>query len=203
MTIGIISSHFDADQLFPDRKPTTLFRQVPNPGNMEQTAGCDALLDLDGQNAGSYPAGLPLLIASTDFTFRQFSHLPEKAARFCGWPGFAARACWEMAVRQDSDTGWLAEVMEALGKTWKLVKDEPGLVAPRILATIINEACYTLDAGVSTAEEIDMAMQLGTNYPKGPFAWGREIGFEKIAVLLDALAAENDKYKPHPLLHQL
>src|ERR1700710_2457559 len=46
----------------------------------------------------------------------------------------------------------------------------------RVVAMIINEAYYALDAGVSSKESIDLAMKLGTGYPYGPFEWADRIG---------------------------
>lgn len=62
----------------------------------------------------------------------------------------------------------------------------PGFVVPRTIATIVNEAFFTLDEQVANADDIDRAMIFGVNYPKGPFAWAR--GREKIVVqVLDLL----------------
>ncbi|NOS99073.1 MAG: 3-hydroxybutyryl-CoA dehydrogenase, partial [Phycisphaerales bacterium] len=49
-------------------------------------------------------------------------------------------------------------------------------VLARILATVMNEAALTLDDGVATAEDIDIAMQKGTNYPRGPLTWADSVG---------------------------
>ena len=46
----------------------------------------------------------------------------------------------------------------------------PGLTFPRILSLIINEAARSLEEGVASAEEIDIAMRLGVNYPQGPLS---------------------------------
>jgi 3-hydroxybutyryl-CoA dehydrogenase len=67
------------------------------------------------------------------------------------------------------------------------VPDDPGFVTPRIISKIINEATLALQEGVSTKEEIDAAMKLGTSYPYGPFEWSDKIGNDKIQKLLLAL----------------
>ena len=59
---------------------------------------------------------------------------------------------------------------------------------------IINEAYYALEENVSTKQQIDIAMKLGTNYPYGPFEWGEKIGIEKIYLLLKKLSAQNKRY---------
>jgi 3-hydroxybutyryl-CoA dehydrogenase len=70
------------------------------------------------------------------------------------------------------------------------------MVTARILATIINEAWYTWQDGVSGKEEIDTAMKLGTNYPMGPFEWGGKIGLSRVVGLLDVLSRTDARYMP-------
>ncbi len=67
---------------------------------------------------------------------------------------------------------------------------------------IINEAYFTLDEEVSSKEEIDTAMKLGTNYPYGPFAWGETIGLKHVSVLLSTLAKTNARYTASSLLQK-
>jgi 3-hydroxybutyryl-CoA dehydrogenase len=76
-------------------------------------------------------------------------------------------------------------------------------VALRVISCIVNEAFLTLSEGVATAEDIDRAMKLGANYPKGPFEWAEEIGAERILETLDALrATHGDAYIASPLLRR-
>ena len=65
---------------------------------------------------------------------------------------------------------------------------------------IINEAYFALEESISTKEEIDIAMKLGTNYPYGPFEWGKKIGLKNIRNLLYELTLEERRYQPAPLL---
>ncbi len=75
-------------------------------------------------------------------------------------------------------------------------------IFPRTIAMVINEAAFALQEDVATAGDIDMAMKLGTNYPKGPLAWCDEIGAYTIVAILEALQVEygHDRYKIAPLL---
>ncbi len=76
-------------------------------------------------------------------------------------------------------------------------------VALRVISCIVNEAFLTLSEGVATAEDIDRAMKLGANYPKGPFEWADEIGTERILDTLDSLRKiHGDAYLASPLLRQ-
>ena len=62
-------------------------------------------------------------------------------------------------------------------------------LALRVISCIVNEAFLTNSEGVASAEDIDKAMKLGANYPKGPFEWVEEIGVKTILKNLDSLRA--------------
>ncbi len=74
-------------------------------------------------------------------------------------------------------------------------------VALRVISCIVNEASLANSEGVATAEDIDQAMKLGANYPKGPFEWVEEIGAQTILEKLDSLRATyGDAYIAAPSL---
>jgi 3-hydroxybutyryl-CoA dehydrogenase len=94
--------------------------------------------------------------------------------------------------------------MQQIGIQAKPVPDIPGMIAPRILATIINEAIYTLHAGIASGKDIDTAMRLGTNYPLGPIEWGSAIGGIEINRVLKSMEESDKRYAPHvDLMQQL
>jgi 3-hydroxybutyryl-CoA dehydrogenase len=82
------------------------------------------------------------------------------------------------------------------------VPDTIGMVTPRIVSMIINEAWYAFDEKISSKEEIDRAMKLGTNYPFGPFEWGEKIGIERIRKLLESLKRTDKRYTIAPGLRR-
>jgi 3-hydroxybutyryl-CoA dehydrogenase len=76
-------------------------------------------------------------------------------------------------------------------------------LALRVVSCIVNEAFLALSEGVATAEDIDRAMKLGANYPKGPFEWAEEIGAGEIVRKLDSLReAHGDAYLAALLLRK-
>ena len=82
--------------------------------------------------------------------------------------------------------------------------EPPENVALRVISCIINEAYLALSEGVATAEDIDQAMKLGANYPKGPFEWTNEIGPNQILQTLDSLkTTHGEAYLPAPALREL
>lgn len=92
----------------------------------------------------------------------------------------------------------------SLGKEPTWISDTPALVLPRIVCMLANEAAFTLGEGVAQLDDIDKAMQLGTNYPKGPLAWANELGYITVVDILDHLHAEygEERYRVAPLLRR-
>lgn len=82
------------------------------------------------------------------------------------------------------------------------IGDCVGGIFPRTIAMVINEAAFALQESIATAADIDTAMKLGTNYPKGPLAWCDELGAYTICAILEALQVEygHGRYKIAPLL---
>ena len=72
----------------------------------------------------------------------------------------------------------------------------------RTVAMLVNEAVDLVHRGEATAEDVDTAMLLGVRYPKGPIAWGRELGFDVVARQLTELDAAypGGRYRPSPAL---
>lgn len=79
-----------------------------------------------------------------------------------------------------------------------------GMVTPRIVCMIINEAYFTLQEGTATKFDIDQAMRLGTNYPKGPFEWCQQMGLKNVYEILESLYQDthDERYKICSLLKQ-
>lgn len=76
-------------------------------------------------------------------------------------------------------------------------------ISLRVISCIVNEASLALSEGVATAEDIDQAMKLGANYPKGPFEWLEEIGADNILETLDSLRARHgEEYIATPSLRE-
>lgn len=122
--------------------------------------------------------------------------------RINAWPGFLKREVIEAANNDETTKRQDEKILSCLNKRTKWVKDEPGFITARVIAMIINEAWFALGENVSTKEEIDVAMKLGTNYPLGPFEWGNKIGIRNIFGLLVELSKTDSRYKPAPLLEK-
>lgn len=157
----------------------------------------DAYLDLLFHNNPSRIAALSTLLPAPVFINAVTNTLSEIGMPFIrinAWPGFLKRPLTEIAVKA-GDAAAADRIMKALDWNYRIVPDEPGMIAPRVLAMIINEAYFALAEGVSTKSEIDTAMKWGTNYPLGPFEWGEKIGLDRIGDLLDKLSRQDERYR--------
>ena len=117
-------------------------------------------------------------------------------------PTFINRSLLEVSLYNIADLVQLEHWMKKLNVNYKVVNDRVGMVTPRILFMIINEACYTLQEGTASLEDIDTSMKLGTNYPFGPFEWADKIGIKNVFETLNAiyLDTHDERYKICPLL---
>jgi 3-hydroxybutyryl-CoA dehydrogenase len=80
-----------------------------------------------------------------------------------------------------------AGFFQALGKRVSVLEDVPGLVVMRILAMLANEAADAVYRGVCSEADADTAMLKGLNYPAGPLAWARKLGWHRVHDVLRAL----------------
>ena len=94
---------------------------------------------------------------------------------------------------------------DRLGKTAVAVADSPGFVVNRMLVPMINESVYALSEGLASAEEIDLAMQLGLSHPIGPLRLADLIGLDVCLDVMDVMYREfsDSKYRPCPLLRKM
>ncbi len=120
--------------------------------------------------------------------------------RINGWPGFLQRAVIEAAGPDDAIRQEANKLFASIGKNTEWVPDICGFISTRVVATIINEAFFALEENVSSENEIDTAMKLGTNYPFGPVEWAAKIGVKDLHHLLTKLSVEDARYLPCKLL---
>lgn len=166
--------------------------------DFRQETGADAffnLLPTAGKMDYSFTAK-PVFIHLITETLKEIGN-PKNVLRINAWNGFLDRSIWEIAGSMNDESRL---VLSTLNKKAAEVDDEPGLIAARVIAMIVNEAYYALQDGISTKAEIDTAMKLGTNYPHGPFEWSNTIGLRNILELLDALAVVDKRYQASELL---
>jgi 3-hydroxybutyryl-CoA dehydrogenase len=109
------------------------------------------------------------------------------------------------ALQTDFDVAARARhFWEELGFGVARVPDSAGLVRPRMICSLVNQAVRVMNENRLSVEEADRAMQLGMNLPRGPLSWGDEIGLDVVVGTLEALLRDwgEERYRPAPLLRQ-
>lgn len=139
----------------------------------------------------------PVFINAIDETLIE---IDRSFIRINAWPTMLSRDITELAIYDSSQEEVIAPVFKTFQWKYMLVPDIPGMITPRVIAMIVNEAYFALEQDVSTKEEIDIAMRLGTNYPMGPFEWSKKIGLKNIYSLLHKLSLTEERYRPSELL---
>lgn len=163
----------------------------------------DAYLDLLFENEVSRIQQLKKIqtaVVLVNSVITTTSELPDHFVRFNGWPTFLKRSVVETSCKNENLKIKAEEIFSCFNKKIEWVPDIPGFLTTRVIAMIINEAYFALDEKVSTKEEIDLAMKLGTNYPYGPFEWGNKIGLKNVYTLLSGLSQSDSRYEPAALL---
>ncbi|MCR4867700.1 MAG: 3-hydroxybutyryl-CoA dehydrogenase [Lachnospiraceae bacterium] len=99
----------------------------------------------------------------------------------------------------------IKKISVEIGKTPVEVNEAAGFVVNRILITMINEAINVYAAGVASADDIDVAMQLGANHPMGPLHLADYIGLDIVLAIMEVIYAETgeSKYAPATLLRKM
>ena len=161
---------------------------------------CDLLFDGSANRTETLKnISRTVIVNSVDKTLQK---LQAPFIRINGWPGFLKGTIIEASCNDESKIKPAEFFFSAFNKKPGWLPDEPGFVAARVVAMIINEAYLALGEGVSTKKEIDVAMKLGTNYPYGPFEWCDKIGVKEIYSLLAELSKINSRYKPANFLER-
>jgi 3-hydroxybutyryl-CoA dehydrogenase len=156
------------------------------------------------------PLDVPILSSSVAVMITEQATWVLKPSRVVGigaFPTLLQGSMIEFAVSDHTDNSTqkaAEEFATLLGKSSAFVEDSVGMVMPRILSMLINEACFATMEGVAEAKDIDTAMKLGTNYPHGPVEWAERVGAKHVHAVVSALYKHfgEDRYRCAPLLHK-
>ncbi|GHH70441.1 3-hydroxyacyl-CoA dehydrogenase [Streptomyces sulfonofaciens] len=80
-------------------------------------------------------------------------------------------------------------LFQKLGKKVSVVADAPGMIVGRTVAMLVDFALDAQARGVADRTDIDTAMKLGVNYPRGPLEWCDELGVRWVRQTLQNLHA--------------
>ena len=176
---------------------------INSPKELLSHTDADAVIDLLFEHNGYDVSHLKNYLTKPVFVNLMNKTIVEIGLPFIrinAWPGFLKRNIAEVSIADEVNKNKAEKILSLLNRKAEWVPDVKGFISPRIVSMIINEAYFTLEENVSTKEEIDIAMKLGTNYPYGPFEWSKKIGLKNVAALLTELSLTEKRYEPAPLL---
>lgn len=110
------------------------------------------------------------------------------------------------AVQTSDDTYRdIATLAGAMGKTIVTSKDAPGFLVNRMLIPMLVEACFVLQEGLGTPNDIDQGCKLGLNHPMGPLELSDLIGLDTVLFIAEVLHRDlgDSKYRAPTLLRNL
>jgi 3-hydroxybutyryl-CoA dehydrogenase len=92
--------------------------------------------------------------------------------------------------------------LQVLNKAISVIEDVPGMIVMRTVCMLANEGADTVNQQVCSIEAVDIAMQAGVNYPRGPLQWADDIGIKSVVAILNNIAQAygEDRYRVSPLL---
>jgi len=97
-------------------------------------------------------------------------------------------------------------VIDLVGKerAVSVISDSPGFVAQRVLAMVVNLGCEIAQMQLAQPRDVDLAVELGLNYPKGPLGLGESFGLKRIGAILHKLQelTGDDRYRPSQWLRR-
>ena len=93
--------------------------------------------------------------------------------------------------------GAAVAVLSATQVAVTVINDSPGFVVQRLLSMIVNVGCRIAELRIAAPVDIDTAVELGLNYPKGPLALGDMLGPRRVLAVLDGMQAvtHDPKYR--------
>lgn len=97
------------------------------------------------------------------------------------------------------------DLLARMGKNGILVQDAPGFVSNRVLMLTVNEAIFTVQDGVASAQQVDDIFKKCFGHKMGPLETADLIGLDTILYSVEVLHESfgDSKYRPCPLLKKM
>mgnify|MGYP000868873232 FL=1 len=90
-----------------------------------------------------------------------------------------------------------------LGKQVFEIQESPGLINPRALVTLVNEAAYMVDEGVCTARDAELVLKESWGMTQGPLEMADRLGLDLVLNWMEQLQKEfGPRYAPCPLIRR-
>jgi 3-hydroxybutyryl-CoA dehydrogenase len=115
---------------------------------------------------------------------------PSRTVAVDMFGGFSGRrTLMKTPVTKPDVLGAAAAALAAGNVPVTVINDSPGFVVQRLLAMIVNVGTRIAELRIAAPGDIDIAVELGLNYPKGPLALGDALGPARVLAVLDGMHA--------------
>jgi 3-hydroxybutyryl-CoA dehydrogenase len=197
MQIAVITNN-NAAPIFNNVSPTHTICYVSSLDTLQESY--DIIFDYNYINT---PARNAMLTNKAKYVFINYVGEPltqdlSSFIKFNGWNTLCQNPPIEVSYYNESEHN--LTILNELPLPYIVVPNNIGMLTPKVVSMIVNEAYFALEENVSTKAAIDVAMKLGTSYPHGPFEWAALIGLNNIATLLLSLSKQDARYNIAPLL---
>lgn len=181
----------------------TVFEAVPEDLALKQAV----MLRLDAQ----LPADVVLVTSTSTLSVTEIAAASGRADRVVGMhfmhPVTLSRIVEIVRGSATSNATYqrAVELARTLDKTFIEVFEYPGYVVTRAILPFLNEAMHIVMEGVSSAEDVDLALRLGYEFKIGPLEYVDRVGLDTVLGWMEHLFHElgDFKYRPCPLLRKM
>ena len=201
---------------------TALLGHIRPAGSPEAFSACDFVVEAATENLdlklalfkkcdAALPAGKWLASNTSSISLTRLAAAtsrPDKVVgmHFMNPPPLMQLVEIVRAVQTSDETYALTVALaQKMGKTTTTSKDSPGFLVNRILIPMLCEACFALQEGLGTPEDIDTGAKLGLNHPMGPLELSDLIGLDTVLAIAEVLHRDtgDTKYRAPTLLRNL
>ena len=194
LTVATDAGAFGACRLVVEAVPELIELKLESLAEIERQLPGDAIL---ASNTSSIPLS-------------QLAEVLDRPARFIGLHFFnpvPASKLIEVVVHDETDPALPEQArswVRALGKTPITVSDSPGFASSRLGVAIALEAIRMVEQGVASAEDIDLAMELGYRHPTGPLRTTDIVGLDVRLGIAEQLERDlGPRFAPPQLLRDM
>ena len=194
LTVATDAGAFGACRLVVEAVPELIDLKLESLAEIERQLPGDAIL---ASNTSSIPLS-------------QLAEALDRPDRFIGLHFFnpvPASKLIEVVVHDETDPALPEQArswVRALGKTPITVSDSPGFASSRLGVALAFEAIRMVEQGVASAEDIDLAMELGYRHPAGPLRTTDIVGLDVRLGIAEQLEHDlGPRFAPPQLLRDM
>jgi len=156
----------------------------------EWLKGADVKVQLGGKSAASGPCFVTPLGEDASNAAARLELDPARTVGVDMLAHFGGRrTLMRTPLTKPEILGAAAAALSAGNVPVTAINDSPGFVVQRLLAMIVNIGTRIAELRIAAPADIDIAVELGLNYPKGPLKFGDALGPARVLAVLDGMHA--------------